>query len=139
MSFVIRPMSIEDYEQAYALWEKTEGIGLSDADKKENIQMYLDRNPELSFVALSKDKIIGTVLSGHDGRRGFIHHLVVDMDRQRQGIGEKLVKKCLETLKQKNIQKCHIFVYRDNVSGKDFWKHIGWKLRKDLDILSFDI
>lgn len=139
MSFVIRPMSIEDYEQAYTLWEKTEGIGLSDADKKENIQMYLDRNPELSFVALSKDKIIGTVLSGHDGRRGFIHHLVVDMDRQRQGIGEKLVKKCLETLKQKNIQKCHIFVYRDNVSGKDFWKHIGWKLRKDLDILSFDI
>ena len=139
MSFVIRTMSIEDYEQAYTLWEKTEGIGLSDADKKENIRMYLDRNPGLSFVALSKDKIIGTVLCGYDGRRGFIHHLAVDMDRQRQGIGEKLVKKCLETLKQKNIQKCHIFVYRDNVSGKDFWKHIGWKLRNNLDILSFDI
>ena len=139
MSFVIRPMSIEDYEQAYTLWEKTEGIGLNDADKKENIQMYLDRNPKLSFVALSQDQIIGTVLSGHDGRRGFIHHLAVDIHHQRQGIGAKLVNKSLKALKQRGIQKCHIFVYRDNVSGKAFWKHIGWKLRKDLDILSFDI
>ena len=95
MSFVIRPMTIEDYEQAYIFWERTEGIGLSDADKKANIQMYLDRNPKLSFIALSQEKIIGTVLCGHDGRRGFIHHLAVDIVHQRQGIGEMLVKNVL--------------------------------------------
>ena len=139
MSFEIRQMKISDYEAAYALWEKTPGIGLSDADSRENIDIYLQRNPGFSFIALSENKLVGAVLCGHDGRRGYLHHLVVDERYQKQQVGKLLVENCMNALEQLGIKKCHIFVYRDNEAGKAFWEHIGWKLRLELDIMSFDI
>ena len=70
MSIHIREMDITDYERVYAMWQACEGIGLSDADSKEGISRFLERNPGLSFVALEGDKIAGAALCGHDGRRG---------------------------------------------------------------------
>ena len=139
MPFEIRQMTISDYESAYALWEKTPGIGLSDADSRENIHLYLQRNSGFSFVASCDGKLVGAVLCGHDGRRGYLHHLVVDERYQKQQAGKLLVENCMNALEQLGIKKCHIFVYRDNEAGKAFWEHIGWKLRLELDIMSFDI
>ena len=132
-------MMISDYEDVYALWKKAPGIGLSDADSRERIEIYLERNPGLSFVAISNDRHVGAVLCGHDGRRGYLHHLVVEKQFQKHNIGKMLVEHCMQALEQKNIQKCHIFVYRDNETGKTFWEHMGWKVRLDLDIMSYDI
>ena len=95
MSITFRPMTIEDYPAAYALWQNAEGVGLSSADQFESIASYLARNPGISQAAYDKDVLVGVMLCGHDGRRGYIHHLVVADSHRGQKIGRKLVERGL--------------------------------------------
>ncbi|MFS8630463.1 MAG: GNAT family N-acetyltransferase, partial [Bacillales bacterium] len=97
------------------------------------------RNPLLSFVAVlpnQENKIIGTSLCGHDGRRGYLYHVVVSDLYRNRGIGKSLVAKSLSGLKEQGIHKCHLFVYAKNELGKQFWTSTGWTLRKDIVIMS---
>lgn len=135
----IVPLVIEDYETVYEFWRSVEGMGLSSADSKEGIQAYLDRNPGMSLVAKEGDTIVGTVLCGHDGRRGYIHHLAVAGDYRGRGLGKKLVDLCQEQFRKAGLQKCHIFIYNDNETGKDFWRSVDWKQREDICLFSHDI
>ncbi|OGO39833.1 MAG: GNAT family N-acetyltransferase [Chloroflexi bacterium RBG_16_57_9] len=136
MSVIIREMHIQDYDAVLALWQASEGIGLSDADVRDNIARYLERNPNLSFVAYANGQLVGAVLCGHDGRRGFLHHLAVNQAYRRQGIGRALTHKCLTGLKQAGIDKCHLFVFGKNEIAINFWKDIGWTQRVDLVLMS---
>jgi ribosomal protein S18 acetylase RimI-like enzyme len=129
-------MTIDDYPRVYALWEKTEGVGLSNADDRENIAQFLYRNPGTSFVAYEGDRLVGVVLCGNDGRRGYIHHLAVANTHFQQGIGSQLVENCLKKLAQINIHKCHLFVFVDNQGAIDFWEKIGWEQRGELLVMS---
>ena len=96
---IIRTMTINDYEQVYALWLNTPNMGLNNLDdSKDGITKYLSRNPNTCFVAESDANIIGVILSGHDGRRGYIHHTAVSGDMQRRGIGDALVKVAMSAL-----------------------------------------
>ena len=84
----IRQMAIEDYELVYDLWIHTPGMGLNTADdSKEGIARYLKRNPTTCFVAESGNKVVGALLAGHDGRRGYLYHAAVLPEFQRQGAG----------------------------------------------------
>ncbi len=121
------------------LWQITEGIGLSESDSPEHIAAYLKRNPGMSFVAISGDVLIGAVLSGTDGRRGYLHHLAVDPAWRGLGIGRRLVAHCLQALRRAGLPKCHLFLFRANRSGRRFWEHIGWSLRSDLDVVSIEL
>ena len=136
MSITIVEFSIEEYDKAVLLWNLSEGIGLSNADSKSNIHYYLDRNPGMSFVAYDNDMLVGAVLCGHDGRRGYIHHLAVHPDSRSQGIGRMLAEKCLAALNSIGIQKSHLFIFNDNQMGIDFWKKLGWIQRFDISVLS---
>ena len=139
MAIVIRTMRINDYSGALKLWQSLPGIGLSGADKKEQIQVFLEKNPGNCFVAVKKNEIIGTILGGSDGRRGYLYHLAVNQQQQKQGLGKKLVEECLASLKVLGIQKCHIFVISDNLEGMDFWEKVGWVKRDDILIMSKDL
>lgn len=136
MSIAIRDMGIEDYESIYRLWQSVEGIGLSDADSKEGIKRFLERNPGLSFVASDGDQIVGAALCGHDGRRGYIHHLAVVNAYRRQGIGKSLVGRCMYALMRIGIAKCHLFVFDDNQEAIRFWNKVGWTERVELMMMS---
>ena len=127
---------IETYDEVLTLWQQCEGIGLSSADSRENIQSYLKRNPGMSFVARTQSLLVGAILAGHDGRRGYIHHLAVHPEWRRQGLGRQLVDRCLQVLKGAGIQKCHLFIFNDNTGGIDFWKSVGWEFRKDISVIS---
>ncbi|HUV15363.1 MAG TPA: GNAT family N-acetyltransferase [Pelolinea sp.] len=139
MAIAIRTMRINDYTGALKLWQSLPGIGLSGADKKEQIQVFLEKNPGNCFVAVEKNEIIGTILGGSDGRRGYLYHLAVNQQQQKQGLGKKLVEECLASLKVLGIQKCHIFVISDNLEGMDFWEKVGWVKRDDILIMSKDL
>jgi putative acetyltransferase len=136
MSIAIRDMSIEDYESIYRLWKNVEGIGLSDADSKEGIKRFLERNPGLSFVATDGAQIVGAALCGHDGRRGYIHHLAVVNAYRRQGIGKSLVGRCMYALMRIGIAKCHLFVFDENQEAIRFWNKVGWTERVELMMMS---
>ena len=132
-------MQKSDHREAVSLWRSLPGLGLSGADEESQIHEFLDKNPSTCFVAVEKEKIIGTVLGGNDGRRGYIYHLAVDLNYQRSGIGKTLVGWCLDSLRAAGLQKCHIFVISDNTEGKKFWEHTGWTQRDDILVMSMDL
>jgi ribosomal protein S18 acetylase RimI-like enzyme len=133
---IIREMALGDYEAMYALWLGCEGIGLSASDSQEQIGLYLARNPGMSFVAEVDGRLVGTILGGHDGRRGTIHHAAVHPDFRHQGIGQQLVATCLAALRAAGVLKCHIFVHRTNEAAQAFWRAVGWHDRGDLHLMS---
>ena len=135
----IRLMEPEDYTKAIQLWQGLPGLGLSSADHEEAIQAFLTRNPQTCFVAAQAEKIVGTVLGGSDGRRGYLYHLAVHANHQKQGLGKTLVQTCLDALQAQGIEKCHIFVIGENQEGLNFWQRIGWELRGDILVLSKNI
>ena len=132
----IRVMTPSDYGELRKLWESSEGIGLSDADSPAGFEQFLERNPGLSHVARDGDRLVGGVLCGHDGRRGYIHHLAVSSSHRRRGVARALVTRCLSGLRAEGIQKCHVFVLDENEAGKLFWKTSGWPTRVELVVFS---
>ncbi len=119
-----------------ALWESTPGVGLDpESDSLAGLRRYLTRNAGMSFVACIGGRIVGAVLSGHDGRRGYLHHLAVDASCRRLGIGSALVRHCLAVLARAGISKCSIFVMRRNRAGRAFWTRMGWNSRADVVLM----
>lgn len=139
MKFQIDEMRLEDYDEAYTLWQNCPGIGLSDADSRCAIQRFLARNPGLNFVARQEGTLIGTCLCGSDSRRGYLYHLAVAPSARRQGVGQALVDRTISALHTLDIHKCHIMVYGQNELGLAFWKAAGWKLRPEIVIMSYDL
>lgn len=136
MSAALRVLTMDDFDAVLALWKNTEGVGLNESDSRENIALYLQRNPRLSFVVQDDaGKIVGAILGGHDGRRGYLHHLAVAREQRGKGMGRQLVEACLAGLKQAGITRCNIFVYAANEEGQAFWKHFGWQPRAELLVL----
>jgi ribosomal protein S18 acetylase RimI-like enzyme len=128
----IAPMQLADYDEAIALWKATEGITIDASDSREEIEEYLLRNPGLSFVARHNGTLVGAVLGGHDGRRGYLHHLAVAPPYRGKGTGRRLAENVLAGLKQIGILKCHLFVHADNFKAIKFWKYVGWSRRDDI-------
>lgn len=129
-------MKIDDYDAVYALWQSTPGIGLNESDRRDAVAAFLCRNPSMSAVAITASgEIVGTVLCGHDGRRGYLHHLAVLPTYRNHGIAKRLVTHCLAMLRTEHIHKCNIFLFRSNESGAAFWTHNGWTARNDLSVL----
>ena len=130
------PFTMDHYDAAMALWRRCEGMGLGDADLPDSIRAYFERNPGLSFVALCNGVLVGAVLCGHDGRRGYLNHCAVDSRHRRKGIGTAMVNRCLDALRAAGIQRCHLLIFANNAAGKAFWAARGWREYDDIDIMS---
>jgi putative acetyltransferase len=126
-------MTVEDYDAVVELWRNTDGIVLSDTDKREPMNRFLDRNRELSLVAHCGNELAGAVLCSHDGRRGYLHHLAVGERFRRQGIGSVLVQESLLRLGRDGIRKCNIFILPENRDGVAFWERNGFRLLPHFD------
>ncbi len=135
--FTFRPMIEEDIPAALALWQVLPGIGLRDADSPAALAKYLRRNPGCSFVALNiANELVGVSLAGHDGRRGYLHHVAVAEVVRKQGLGRELVARCAAALKAEGIEKINFWVKADNAAGLAFWNRVGGRERTDLVIVS---
>lgn len=129
----IRLMTMEDYPGVYDLWINTPGMGLNETDdSRDGIEKYLKRNPTSCFVAEDHGKIIGVLMAGHDGRRGFIHHTAVLGEYRNQGIATKLVEKAMNALDKEGINKVALVAFERNELGNAFWENIGFVVRNDL-------
>jgi ribosomal protein S18 acetylase RimI-like enzyme len=139
MTITLSGLKINDYEDAFALWSRCDGIGLNDADEFEPMKSFLEKNPGLSFVVRVDERLVGTCLCGTDGRRGYLYHLAVDPQFRQRGIGKQLVERTLLELSNLGIKKCHIMVFGANVTGLAFWKGEGWILRPEIVLMSHNV
>ena len=134
----IRTMTIEDFDQVHALWMTIKGFGIrSIDDSKEGVERFLKRNPTTSVVAEIDNKIVGSILCGHDGRRGCLYHVCVDEKYRRHGIGKAMVVYAMQALKKEKINKVSLIAFTVNDIGNAFWNTIVWTERKDLNYYEF--
>ena len=132
----IIPMTVEHVPEVIELWNATEGLILTYSDNAGDLARYFTDNMEMSHIAACEGRIIGAVLCGHDGRRGYLHHLAVASDHRGQGTGRALVDACLSKLMAAGIQQCNLFVVDDNESGKQFWRDKGWSEWPNIRLMS---
>ena len=136
MEYRIKQVTIDDYDAVYELWQSTEqsrrALNPID-DSREGIDRYLKRNPNTCFAAIKGNKIIGVILTGHDGRRAIIHHLCVHPDYRRSGIAARLLSLAEDALKKEGIQKIFCLVFKDNDVANAFWEQQGYSLRTNLN------
>ena len=137
MPLLYRPITADDYAAAIALWNATPGVRTTET--REMFERILERNPGCGCVAMSENQLVGAVLCGHDGRRGYLYHLAVAEAYRRRGIAQTMVEHCLAALKGVAIEKCSIFLFTENASGLAFWSHLGWQERIDLRVLAKDL
>lgn len=136
----IRLMTLQDYEAVYSLWSDTAGMGMRSLDDSQSgISKFLNRNPATSFVAETEGKIVGVILCGHDGRRGYIYHTAVNANYRKQGIGKALVETALYALRNEGINKVALVAFQTNDLGNAFWKALGFTERKDLVYRNFSL
>jgi len=130
-------ISAEDYTAVYELWQCCDGLG--GLENQEQFVRFLERNPGLSVTVKDDETIVAALMCGHDGRRGYLYHLAVHPDSRRRGLARLMINNCLSKLKDLQIQRCTIFIKKDNARGLQFWLHNGWWQRSDLDACAFDL
>jgi N-acetylglutamate synthase len=126
-NIITREFRVDDYEEVLRLWQRVEGLEVAEGDDREGVAQFLARNPGLSRVALDRSAVVGVVMCGHDGRRGYIYHLAVDPAYRRYGVGRCLVKECLEGLGRAGVARAIILVADYNLAGVEFWRRAGWE------------
>ena len=130
----IRIMKTSDYEQIYNMWLSCAGMGLNNVDdSKEGIEKFLKRNPTSCFVAIDDNVIVGAVIAGNDGRRGYIYHLAVNPNYRKKGIGTSLVKNVINALEDLGINKVALVAFKRNEEANSFWEKQGFTTREDLN------
>ena len=132
-----RVMQASDFDQASDLWRHCDGVGLRDSDSQAGLEAYFARNPGLSFVAELDGAIVGSLLAGHDGRRGYLQHLAVADAHRRRGIGSRLLELGIAALAAEGIDKTHVHVFGDNQGGREFWDRRGWQQRNEIQLYSW--
>lgn len=126
-------MKLNDYSTVYQLWLMTSGMGLNDIDdSQQGIARILQRNPTLNFVVEDNEQVIGVIIAGEDGQRGYIYHMAVHQDYRQQGIGQDLLESVLDEMRVLLITKVGFFIFQDNHIGNSFWQKMGFAVRNDL-------
>lgn len=140
IKYEIRSMTMEDYDQVYELWMGIHGFGIrSIDDSREGVKRFLERNPGISAVAVSDHRIVGSILCGHDGRRGCFYHVCVHEDYRKNGIGKAMAVACMRALQAERINKVNLIAFKSNEVGNHFWKGEGWTFREDLNYYDFTL
>lgn len=134
----LRVMTIDDYSEVYKLWTDISGFSMKSVDDSfEGVSMFLRRNPTTSVVAVEDGKIVGSILCGHDGRRGCLYHVCVHPEHRLKGIGKSMVVFAMEALRREHISKVSLIAFTKNDIGNAFWNTIGWTRREDINYYDF--
>lgn len=130
----IRVMTTKDYDQVYSLWCGIKGFGIRTVDdSRQGVEKFIKRNPTTSVVAVDNGKVVGSILCGHDGRRGCFYHVCVAPAYRQHGIGHQMAEFAKEALRQEGICKVSLIAFKTNTLGNGFWRKLGWVFRDDLN------
>ena len=127
MAIRYRPMTLRDYAAAVELWNDSEGVAIDVGDERAGIARFLRRNRGLSFIACDGHRVVGAVLAGHDGRRGYLYHLAVARSHRGRGIATQIERRSLAALRRAGLPRTVILVIRANRGGRRFWQKSHWE------------
>lgn len=130
-----RLMEAGDYHALAALWSGFPGNAMTAADSRDGFERFLWANWPLCFVLLDGEEVAGSVMAGHDTRRGYVYHLAVSSRLQGAGGGRLLMETVERALLDEGIEKVHLFIYRDNPAVA-FYERLGWRVRQDIHVMS---
>ena len=136
-SYQLRPLTMDDFQQVTNLWRSTDGM--SQLESAEELGRFLTRNPNCSILAEENGQLLGAILCGHDGRRGYMYHAAVSALARGRGVGRTMGDYCIGQLRDLKIQRVTLFTLDDNCPAKEFWKHLGFRQRHDITQFAFDI
>jgi ribosomal protein S18 acetylase RimI-like enzyme len=128
-----------DIENMLRLWRAIPGLGVGQGDEVESLKTFMNMNPSTCLVLKINDDLIGTVLGGFDGRRGYLYHLAVHPDHQGRGYGKKLLARVIQELKLLGAAKIHLFSFSDNPKAAQFYEKQGWERRQDIKVFSWNM
>lgn len=132
MNITFQAIHAGHYSQLMQLWTRAGQLAIRETDTPEALEKFLARNPNCSFAASSNNQLIGAVLAGHDGWRGYLYHMAVSPEYRGRRIGRQLVERAVEAIRKKGIPKIHCMVLRENISAQKFWISCGFEMRLEL-------
>ena len=111
---------------AVALWH---AVGLTRPwnDPEQDLARALRGPDSTVLAALDGERLVGTVMVGHDGHRGWIYYLAVAADEQRHGWGRRLVQECERWVRDRGIPKLQLMVRGDNDRAVRFYAALGYE------------
>ena len=134
---LMRAATPADHAALFALWRSTPGIQLRAEDEYEPFCRYLERNPGLSLLVEAEGRPVASLLAGHDGRRGYLQHLVVAPAWRGRGVARALLAEVLARLAEQGVHKSHVFVLGAASEALAFWRaRSEWLARDDIEVFS---
>ena len=127
----IREFRIEDYPVVRELWQAA-SLELRPGDEIDDIKLKLQRDPDLFLIAEQDNRIVGSVIGGWDGRRGWIYHLAVSPNYQRKKVGSGLIEELEKRLVAKGARMINAQIHKLNTKSSTFFKAIGYEERSHL-------
>jgi ribosomal protein S18 acetylase RimI-like enzyme len=121
----IRSFQALDEEAVIAVWLAC-GLLRPWNDPHKDIQRKLQVQPDLFLVATLDSQVVGSVMAGYDGHRGWIYYLAVHPDSQQSGIGRQLAAAAEQRLQDLGCPKINLLVRRDNEAVSAFYTHLGY-------------
>lgn len=128
MTFSVRPFAVPDTESVVRLWHDC-GLTRPWNDPHRDIERKLSVQPELFLVAVDAaddTEIVGTVMAGYDGHRGWLHYLASNPARRGEGIGRALVQTAESKLLAMGCPKVQLMVRPENTAVHDFYGALGY-------------
>ncbi len=133
----IKWASADDIDELITFWKSIDGIEMGDGNDRDSLDLFIRQNPTTCFLIRENQKIVGSVLGGFDGRRGYVYHLAVSIEKRRQGLGRALMDLVCSELKKLGAHKIHLFVFNDNLEAIAFYQRLGWIRRTDIQVMSW--
>lgn len=135
MNCEIIPSVNGDLPAILNLW-KISGIRIEPEDSSERLSRFINNENSRCFKAVDQEHIVGAILCGADGRYGYIHHVAVEDNFRKQGIGRALVEKCQDFFNGHGIDTKAVFVWQTNETALNFWKSMGFNTVDGLHVLA---
>lgn len=123
---VIRPVEDRHVEAVVALWEAC-GLTRPWNPPRADIARARGRPNSELLLALDGERLLGTVMVGEDGHRGWVYYLAVDPGRRGRGLGRALMAAAEAWLRARGIRKLELMVRRSNSAVTGFYARLGYR------------
>lgn len=121
----IRPFEATDTEDVVALWEEC-GLVRPWNDPRKDIARKLKVQPELFLVASGAGRVVGSVMAGYDGHRGWVYYLAVSPSHRKLSLGRQLMQAVERLLTEMGCPKLNLMVRTSNAEVLEFYRSLGY-------------